>query len=77
MRRIMVIEYRHKGAYIYVWIDGKRVDKMIEERKAQSENGFEVFHFDFRQALIAGHILTDQGFNIEEIESTQKKMDGF
>ena len=73
----MVIEYRHKGAFIYVWIDGKAVDKMIEQRKEESENGFEVFHFDFRQALIAGDILTDRGFNVEEIDSPQKKMDGF
>jgi len=76
MDRIMVIEYRHKGDAIYAWIRGEDVDRMIEERKKDNEE-IEVFHFEFRDALKYGRILTERGFKIREPDSTQKKMDGF
>ena len=77
MRRIMVIEYRHKGEYIYVWIKGQNVDQMLADRLETTDNKIEVFHFDFRQALIAGDILTDKGFDAEKIVSPQKRIDVF
>ena len=77
MKRVMIIEYRHKDSYIYVWIKGEVVDEMIEKRLAKSENGFNVFHFDFRQALECGELLTERGINAAPAESPQEKMDEF
>ena len=76
MDRIMVIEYRHKGDAIYAWIRGEEVDQMIAERKENNEP-FEVFHFEFREALKYGRILTNKGFEIIEPDSLQKRMDRF
>lgn len=76
MGRIIIVEYRHKGLAIYVWVDGNDVDRMIEDRKKSNPN-FNVFHFEFREALKYGQILTERGFETEPIESSQQRIDSF
>ena len=76
LSRVLVIEFRHKGAYVYLWLPGEAVDKLLEEKLAKNPD-LGIFHMEFREALERGHILSDRGFDLEPVVSSQKRMDGF
>jgi hypothetical protein len=76
MNRVLVIEYRHKDSSIFVWLPGDKVDNLLVD-KLEANPDLGVFHIEFREALERGELLTDRGFKLEPIETSQKKIDGF
>lgn len=76
MKRVMVIEYRHKDASIFVWLPGNAVDNLLEDKLAANPD-LGVFHIEYREALECGELLTERGFTLEPIKTSQKKIDRF
>lgn len=76
MNRVMLIEYRHKEASIFVWLTGEAVDRLAAEKR-QEKPEIDVFHIEFRQALKHGELLSDRGFSLEPIVTSQRKMDTY
>lgn len=74
MGRVMIIEFRHKKSYLYIWIPGKEVDKIVQEK---IEAGVDVVHVDFRTALKIGEILIPNRMVLESRKTPQTSMDNY
>lgn len=62
----MIIEFRHKESYLYLWIPGKEIDKIMSEKE-----GNKVIHIDFRTALQVGELLIPNRMRLEIVDSSQ------
>lgn len=70
----MIIEFRHKESYLYIWIPGKEVDKIVQEK---IEDGVDVVHIDFRTALRIGEILIPDRMVMDPRDTPQTSMDEY
>ncbi len=69
MERVYFIEWRHKGEYLYTWLDGSVIDELLDKKP-----GLEVFHVPFKMALVKGQIISDKMMSPEPLQTSQKSM---
>lgn len=70
MNRILLIEFRHKEQYLYIWISGEAMDKHVKEHL---EN--DVVHLNFLKALKLGNLLEPIPFTLNPLRLPQTKLD--